>query len=97
MKTITLNTGNFMKKLLIGLTLLASMSSFAHDNTGDSNTVCGIEGVSLSHATSGTNPVEVKQDYLSEEVQQLHTCDYGKSIAIAVVLKNGNREALIFN
>ncbi|MCO4755163.1 MAG: hypothetical protein KC478_11830 [Bacteriovoracaceae bacterium] len=89
-----------MKQLLLGLTLLASASVFAHgDNDTSSNKICGISDIPLANihnASKEARVVETMKLFKSEGYTNT-VCEYGEGVAVVAVYPNDAKWVLIFN
>jgi hypothetical protein len=89
-----------MKKLLVGLTLLASVGTFAHSgNDTDSNKICGVEMISLSQigtAVEEAKVAEAMSDFRSEGALEVQVCNYEEGAAVVATFEKNKSVALIF-
>lgn len=91
-----------MIKLLLLIAVTTILPNLANANEVDSNTICGLQGISANHigiATNANDILRYKKMLLDDEISldQITTCDYGKNIAVVYKNNNGFKSAMIFS
>lgn len=87
-------------KYFLGLCVLfLAASSQAHESKLGAEKVCGVSGIPFSNvmnAVEDSNPRVVKAG-LQAQNGKVSTCDLGDGLALAVVMPDGSKWAMLFN
>jgi hypothetical protein len=89
-----------MKKLLLGLTLLISLSTFAHgDNETRGNKICGVSNIPLRNVFNAPSNIRVVEliNHLKSEGTISTVCQYEEGVAVVMVDSSSAKGVWIFD